>query len=480
VPLQWNRQDQAAVRAALERGERPDMATTRGCGRLDELVALHAELGLLGALDTLETTRERAGVPDKLLLRTAAILPFLAEASLSGAAQALFAEPAILLQLGWAPVQLREGTNDRHRHPAGRQEGSLPCHPDTLRDALRRVTTAAWAQAQEAGVRALFAHGLVRGTVYAVDGSGLGDGLRVVALVCVSAERPVLVAWRLLEGNASEKGKEAAVTRALVEQALALGGAGCVRLLLADALYADGPLLAWLKCAKGIDALVRLPEDRLLYEDVRGLAQGGLIAWSTHRYARIVQGHKELRTVDVAAAGDLTSWDGFVEAAAAEGAPTTALWACLIRDQAAPASQAPGALVSTRSWPSGYAALQAFRPRWHIENDAYRELKEGWGVERAPWGRDSALLRAQLTLTALAFNTVQVYRSRAGTHLAALAIRRLRRHHQPELGAVPVVVYIGACYAVFPLEDLLALLGAPVRESLLPALTPRPFSGPAP
>ncbi len=321
MPLQWNRQDQAAVRAALERGERPDMATTRGCGRLDELVALHAELGLLGALDTLETTRERAGVPDKLLLRTAATLPFLAEASLSGAAQALFAEPAILLQLGWAPVQLREGTNDRHRHPAGRQEGSLPCHPDTLRDALRRVTTAAWAQAQEAGVRALFAHGLVRGTVYAVDGSGLGDGLRVVALVCVSAERPVLVAWRLLEGNASEKGKEAAVTRALVEQALALGGAGCVRLLLADALYADGPLLAWLKCAKGIDALVRLPEDRLLYEDVRGLAQGGLIAWSTHRYARIVQGHKELRTVDVAAAGDLTSWDGFVEAAADEAGP---------------------------------------------------------------------------------------------------------------------------------------------------------------
>jgi hypothetical protein len=68
----------------------------------------------------------------------------------------------------------------------------------------------------------------------------------VVALVCVAATRPVIVAWRLLEGTASEKGKEATVTRALIEQALELGGPRCIRLLLAAALYADGPLLAWL------------------------------------------------------------------------------------------------------------------------------------------------------------------------------------------------------------------------------------------
>jgi hypothetical protein len=33
----------------------------------------------------------------------------------------------------------------------------------------------------------------------------------------------VIVAWRLLSGSASEKGKEAAVTRGLVEQAFDLG-----------------------------------------------------------------------------------------------------------------------------------------------------------------------------------------------------------------------------------------------------------------
>ncbi|TMD97939.1 MAG: hypothetical protein E6I80_29340 [Chloroflexi bacterium] len=71
----------------------------------------------------------------------------------------------------------------------------MPCHPDTLRDALRQVGESAWQKAQQAGVQSLYQRQLVRGKVYAVDGSGLGDELRVVALVCVSATRPIIVAW---------------------------------------------------------------------------------------------------------------------------------------------------------------------------------------------------------------------------------------------------------------------------------------------
>jgi len=470
----WYRQDREAVLAGLRAGERPDLATTMASGPLDELVALHEALGLFAALDTVAVARERAGLTDALLLRTLAVLPFLPQASLSGAVGALFREPAILLQLGWAPADIRAGCNHRHRHPDGRQPESLPCHPDTVRDELRRVAERAWLHLQQAGVQALFAHRLVRGQVYAIDGSGLGDGLRVVALVCVSSERPVIVAWRLLVGNASEKGKEATVTRTLVEQALALGGPGCIRLLLADALYADGPLLAWLKCVHSIDALVALPADRLLYADVQGLARLGAAPWTQHQYVRVIQGHKQLRTVAVASAGALTSWDGFVETAAGYGVPGAALWACLIRElapTAQPVAEAR-ALVSTRPWADGVAALHAYRPRWHIENDGYRELKEGWGLEEQRWGRDAAAARGRLTLTCLAFNTAQVYRSRAGASLAGQAIRRLRQQHRPALGPAPAVIYLNGCYAVLALEEVLAAVGVPVRESLLPARPP--------
>jgi hypothetical protein len=280
---------------------------------------------------------------------------------LRGASEVLFREPAILLQLGWAPVQIRAGSNGRHRHPDGRQEESLPCHPDTLRDTLRRVGESAWLHAQAAGVKALYQRQLVRGRVYAVDGSGLGDDFRLVALVCVSATRPIIVAWRLLSGQASEKGQEAAVTRSLIEQVLAGAGPQAIGLRLSDALYADGPRFSWLKYCKGIDALVSLPEDRLLYQDLQGLAQGQLIDWTHHRYLRTIQGHKQVREVEVTAVGELTSWDGFIEAATRYGVPDASLWACLIRDVTTQeaAAEPPRALVSTRKFSDGFAA----RPR---------------------------------------------------------------------------------------------------------------------
>jgi hypothetical protein len=446
------------------------MATTMAAGPVDELVALHIELGTFDALDALPVARQRDGIADPLLLRTLATLPFLPEPALDPAAKLLFQEPALLLRLGWAPAQIQAGDNQRHRHPQGRQPGSLPCHPDTLRDELRRIEAAAWLKAQKAGVAALYRRRLVRGKVYALDGSGLGDDFRLVCLVCVSGERPTIVAWRLLEGEASEKGREAAVTRELIEQALELGGPECIDLLLADALYADGPLIAWLAYEKGIDILTPLPADRLMYADALGLARRGLLEWTRHRYVRTIQGHKQMRTVDVAAVGELTSWDSFVEAARGYGVGDPGLWVALVR-QVAPQEQPLEeclALVSTRRFADGYAALQAYRPRWHIENDGYRELKEGFGLEEQRWGRDAATAHGRTALTILAFNTTQVYRTRGGERLAKLGIRRLRRQSQPELGPSPVAVFLEDCYAVLAVEELFSVVGLPVQQRLLP------------
>jgi hypothetical protein len=112
----------------------------------------------------------------------------------------------------------------------------------------------------------------------------------------------------------------------------------------------------------------------------------------------------------------------------------------------------------------------AFRPRWHIEDDAYRELKEGSCLEKQHWGRDLAAALGRTTLTCLAFTTAQVYRLQAGERLASMAIGRLRRLHQRELGTAPAVLYVAGCYGVFALEELLSLLGTAPRQSLLLAL----------
>lgn len=44
--MEWYQNDKEVVAEALRRGEWPDLATTMAIGPLDELVALHEELGL--------------------------------------------------------------------------------------------------------------------------------------------------------------------------------------------------------------------------------------------------------------------------------------------------------------------------------------------------------------------------------------------------------------------------------------------------
>ena len=128
--------------------------------------------------------------------------------------------------------------------------------------------------------------------------------------------------------------------------------------------------------------------------------------------------------------------------------------------------------MSTRRFADGFAALQAFRPRWHIEDDTYRELKRA-GAREQRWGRDFAAALGRTTLTCLAFNTAQVSRLQAGERLAAMAIRRLRRHRQRELGSAPAVLYVAGCDARLLVGRIARCAWSAPRESLLPALPSR-------
>jgi hypothetical protein len=67
----------------------------------------------------------------------------------------------------------------------GDEKSRYPVIPIPCATRLSRVGESAWLHAQAAGVQSLYQRQLVRGKVYAIDGSGLGDDFRLVALVCV-------------------------------------------------------------------------------------------------------------------------------------------------------------------------------------------------------------------------------------------------------------------------------------------------------
>jgi len=254
---------------------------------------------------------------------------------------------------------------------------------------------------------------------------------------------------------------------------------------LADALYADGPLLAWLKSV-GIDALVRLPEDRLLWQEAQsilklqaeGQAEGQESQqWVKHRQTRVLNGKKEQRTVEVASASQLTDWDSYVAKAKELGLAESGLWVGAVRqlEPKLPADKELTVLVSTKQWANAWEGYQAYRPRWWQENAGFNELKEGWLLERFPWGRDEAIVRSRVGFTLLAQQEVALYRQAAGRQLAGYGIRRLRQALRYALGGPGVVVVVENSYAVLNVEELMAALGHPVIESLrciLPAPSP--------
>ena len=487
---EWFRQDRASVLEELKKGKRPFAAMVSGLTELDELAYLAWSLGVFEALELLKVKRKRDGIPDDLLFRTLAVLPFIQACSLDGAAKALFRDPAILLQIGYTALNLREGFNQRYNNPAG-LKSALPVHPDVLRDELARIKPESLKAFEEQCVREVFKRGLVRGNVYAIDATGLHDDWKLVVLCNVARGRAFAVAWRLLPGKASEKGAGAAVTLELVDEALRRGAWGKraeIDLLLMDAEYADGPLLAQLKWGKGpdgqarqIESLVRLPENREAYADMQGLAglHSGMalkepeVRWETHKDVRYISGHKEKRTVESAAFPDLESWDAFVGEARSLGVPKEQirLWGALVREVEPKGQRVEEALglISTRTFPSGWQGYSSYRDRWEIENSAFRELKEGWHLEAAPWGRSEAVVRGRVAFTLVGFNVAQAYKVKGGQHLLDLGIRRLGLQLRRQSGLSPIVVYTEDCYGIFELEELLEILGHPVGESVLPA-----------
>lgn len=283
---EWREHNRAKVLKCLQDGEYEAIVTT-GQSELDVLAYLSAELGILEAVKLIQVKRKRAGIPDELLLRTLAVLPFVEAMGLSASANTLFADASILIQLGYTMVQLQEGFNERRgANHTKKSDASIPIHPDVLRQELQRIDRASLDNFRRYCIKQLYKRGLIKGTTYAVDGSGLSNRWRVVGLLCVSGGLPIWVTWQLLRGDASEKGKEGTVLFEMVDEIRELAGKKAIKWLLMDALYADGPLLVGLKWERGIDAMVRLPENRTMYQDLWDLLEWEPARWQAPRGVR--------------------------------------------------------------------------------------------------------------------------------------------------------------------------------------------------
>jgi hypothetical protein len=385
--------------------------------------------------------------------------------SLSAAANTLFEDAGVLLQLGYTAVQIQEGFNQRRgKGKETKSARSRPYHPDVLREELQRIRVESLDAYRRHCVRALYKRRLIRSKLYAVDGSGIGPEMRVVGLICLQKDGPLWVNWRLRTGNESEKGKEGEVVLAMVDELREIAGTDAIEWMLMDALYTDGFILANLKYARQIDVMVRLPEDRRMYEQLMGILRVIPEAWQEHPDVRYLSGHKQARQMRVAKMDELNDWEGFVEAARALGvqAPTLSGFAIQACPADQPTAKEEWALVATASFSTAWQAYTFWRNRWTIENSGFRELKEGWHLEEALWTfRQTVIAAARLTFTLIAYNVAQIAKSKVAERLKARGIRKLRQELNRQLGfrSSPVIVFAAGAFTVLPLEELVVLLG---------------------
>jgi hypothetical protein len=98
--------------------------------------------------------------------------------------------------------------------------------------------------------------------------------------------------------------------------------------------------------------------------------------------------------------------------------------------------------------------LDLYDLRSLIENTAFRELKQGWGLEHYPKKSDAAV-RGHVILTLLTFTLANAFRTRQGQDLAQRGVRRQRA----EEDTAKVIVFAGEHYAIFDIEEVFVLLG---------------------
>ncbi len=102
--------------------------------------------------------------------------------------------------------------------------------------------------------------------------------------------------------------------------------------------------------------------------------------------------------------------------------------------------------------------LDLYDLRSLIENTAFRELKQGWGLEHDP-KKTEAAVRAHVLLTLVTFTLALAFRTAQGQDLAQHGVRRQRAEEE----SGKVLVFAGDDDAIFDIEEVFVLLGVVPR-----------------
>jgi len=243
----------------------------------------------------------------------------------------------------------------------------------------------------------------------------------------------IFAGYQLGPGNVDELQQGLPLVTDFVEAV----GKGVMKLLIADRGLISGAFVTHVKSELGSDVLMPLRSNMDALTDPVRIAEAFGYKWTKYdEYSKY--GVKYLEEVTVV--GEVKIWKGC----------EVALYVSLMRITGSDGSVRHWGLSSTFEPKTAREAFDLYALRTQIE-ERHRQIKNFWRINKFT-SPDGALVEAHVLFTLLTYSLVQLYLNK--NHLTAIAnktIQSLRSEEQ--MGINSVIVYSGAYFAVFDLQD---------------------------
>jgi len=460
------------------RAGQTDFITGTGWALLDEFFIFLQEVGFYRVLEEVGGKGyQRIMVALIRLLTTYSVKVLLGIAHLRQVPSFLFRDVGLLKRIGFTATEIREGVCKRGK---GR---SRPMHQKILGDLLCRLTKEEVFGIFNRTIKSLSRKGYIKEHIFILDTSPLKTtkryencgmktvtekkwdrvkrqvveitkqvyGFKIGMIQGASSQIPASCTFAQIQVNDSN------FTQALVEEAEANMGRR-IKLLLIDCGFLDGETLWWLH-KRGIHFITRARTNMAVTIQMRSFRDDspgdGL--------------YQEKRgDLEIVAVEGLTTYDQYGEAEHTrrrnrkdfEANPINGVMVLKFGNRAYPPGKEP-VFITDLPVDKPLAVMDSYDLRSLIENKGFRELKQGWHLEKFPVKKEAAV-RAHVILTLLMYGLNAAYQTERGQKEVARGIRRLRREDYQSIHKI--VVYSGPYFGIFDIEEYSIITRAPPKE----------------
>jgi hypothetical protein len=472
--------NQKEVAKRLAHGEGCDYIHDGSWGFFDRFMLFLKSVGYLATLDMDGQGYTRKMITIAKLLLTYQMRILLGIDSMNKVPFLLFGDIGLLMTLGWTARQIKEGVCKRGE---GKHNG--PVHKDTLPDCLERMSCKEITRSLNDGIKLLRKIGVGFSGTFAVDATDLrttakckGRGAKriehkkrdkqgnpVIVSEIVYGFKLLLVfdvfnryvaAAKMVQIQENEN----PLLLELVDEARRNIGHHAIKLVLVDRGFLDGGRLWTLKHKRDIDFVVPAKTNLTVTNDIRGMRD---LPEDDHLHRQQWETHKGI--VKAMGVAGFQTFDEYHDPKRKQAEPepiNAVMVTCWEGWEYKPGEEKVFLTSLDASQPR--VVIDDYDLRSLIENCGNRDLKQGWLINKFPKKEVNAV-RAHVFLTLGMFNLTLAYRSEEGEQIAEECIRRYRMKTMLAARHKCMVV-CGEHYAIFDLEELMMLVGQPVRRPM--------------